>query len=88
MKALFAKNLLITGLIGLVGLASPARGQDKTEKLIDIKAVLIDVQRTPDIAAKNVKEKRWTPKDWIEVEVPFVASRTEGGQGFQGLRDA
>jgi hypothetical protein len=83
MKAFFAKNLLAPGLIGLVGLASPAWGQDKAEKLIDIKAVVIDVQRTPDIAAKNVKEKRWTPKDWIEVEVPFTASAPRAAKDFK-----
>jgi hypothetical protein len=49
------------------------------EKLVDISKVDINIQKTPQIQATNVKDKRWTPKDWIEIEVEATAelSKTE-----------
>lgn len=82
MKAHFANPLLATALVAVFGLAPSVRAQDgKGEKLVDIKDVIIQVQKTPDIAAKNVKEKRWVPKDWIEVEIPFVAIAPKAARG-------
>ncbi|MEN9283588.1 MAG: hypothetical protein RLZZ179_1081 [Verrucomicrobiota bacterium] len=58
--------------------AAPAAAAAK-EKLVDIAKVDINIQKTPQIQAINVKDKRWTPKDWIEIEVEATAelSKTE-----------
>jgi hypothetical protein len=82
MKAYSAQPLFATALIGVLAFASSVRSQDgKGEKLVDIKDVAIQVQKTPDIPAQNVSKKRWTPKDWIEVEVPFVAIPPKAAKG-------
>jgi hypothetical protein len=74
MKALYSTPLAAAALAAVLGLAPAVRAQDgKGEKLVDIKDVIIQVQKTPDIKGTGVKEKRWVPKEWIEVEVPFVA---------------
>ena len=76
MKTRLVLNSLLTTLVVAVGLsASSAFGQDaKTEKLVDLKAPLIQAQQTPDIKAQGVKDKRWKPKDWLEFEIPFIAA--------------
>jgi hypothetical protein len=38
---------------------------------VDIKRVTVSEQPTPQFSAGNVNEKRWRPKNWIEVDVEF-----------------
>lgn len=38
---------------------------------VDIKRVTVAEQQTPMFNATNVKDKRWRPKNWIEVDVEF-----------------
>ncbi|MFN0128762.1 MAG: Amuc_1102 family pilus-like protein [Verrucomicrobiales bacterium] len=57
-----------------LGVSSALAQDDKTEKLIDLKQPIIQAQQTPDLKGTGVKEKRWKPKDWLEFEVPFIAS--------------
>ena len=42
----------------------------------------VDTQFTPQIQATNVKDKRWRPKQWLEVQVDFKAAiaRSLGGR--------
>ena len=51
--------------------AAPAAGAK--EKLVDFNKVDINIQKTPQIQVPNVKDKRWTPKDWLEIEVEATA---------------
>jgi hypothetical protein len=51
--------------------AAPAGA--KKEKLVDVNKVNIEIQKTPDFPVPNVKQKRFIPKDWIEVEVDCKA---------------
>jgi hypothetical protein len=64
---------------GAAGAAPAPAAAAAKEKLVDIAKVDINIQKTPQIQAINVKDKRWTPKDWIEIEVEATAelSKTE-----------
>jgi len=52
--------------------AAPAAGAKK-EVLVEVDKVNVELQKTPDFAVPNVKQKRFTPKDWIEIEVDCEA---------------
>ncbi len=43
------------------------------EELVKISKVNVGVQKTPKIQAEGPKDKRWTPKDWLEIEVDCEA---------------
>ena len=67
----------LTALLGIVasfaGLADvhaqvPSTTSAK-EELVNIKKVIVSVQKTPKIQADGPTDKRWTPKDWLEIEV-------------------
>ncbi len=59
-------------LMALVCLAVPVTAQEKLEKLVDLK-VKPESNKTPSIKAEFAKEKRSTPKDWIEIECELKA---------------
>ncbi|MGI8605444.1 MAG: Amuc_1102 family pilus-like protein [Verrucomicrobiales bacterium] len=77
MKAVIFKPFFLLIVLGLgPGIASKTFAQasaDKAEKLIDVKEPSIQIQQTPDFTVKGVTNKRWKPKEWLEIEVPFEA---------------
>src|SRR5689334_7445431 len=52
---------------------APAGDAKKTELLVEVDKVNVEIQKTPDFKVPNVKEKRFIPKDWIELEVDCKA---------------
>ena len=80
MKSPFVFRSLLAALAVVAGIGiSSVQAQDaKAEKLVDLKEPTIQAQSTPDIKAAYVKEKRWKPKDWLEFEIPFIASAPRG----------
>ena len=40
---------------------------------MDVDKVNVEIQKTPQFNVQNVKEKRFTPKDWLEIEVDCKA---------------
>ena len=73
--SLLPAAMLLAG--GLVFAPASARAQApaaaQQEELVKIKDVKVGVQKTPKITADGPKEKRWTPKDWLEIEVDCEA---------------
>lgn len=72
----------ITALV-LAGLGSSAFAQDppatpsKKEKLVEIKDIKVAIQKTPDFSMKgSTTDKRWKPKDWLEIEPEFKTLRS------------
>jgi hypothetical protein len=47
----------------------------QAEELVKFERPAIQAQLTPDIQAKGVKDKRWKPREWLEVEFPFKAGK-------------
>jgi hypothetical protein len=68
MKYFFAFTLAALTLIGAASAQAPA---DALKVKVDVKKVSVTEQQTPQYAAGNVKDKRWRPKNWVEVEVDF-----------------
>lgn len=58
--------------------SSPAQDPPvKKEKLVEIKDIKVQVQKTPDFALKGgTTDKRVRPKDWIEIEPEFKTLRS------------
>ncbi len=84
MKVLFKKSVLATTAAVVIGCLSPgiSSAQEAREKLVDLKDAAIQVQMTPDFALKaGTKDKRWKQKEWLEIEVPFVASPPKNARG-------
>lgn len=65
----------------LSGLCASVSAQDTPakpkEKLVEFKDIKVAVQKTPDFATKGTTtEKRWKPKDWMEIEPEFRVKRS------------
>lgn len=52
-------------------LSAQAPADGKARIIVDIKKVDVKEQPTPMYNAGNVADKRWRPKNWIEVDVEF-----------------
>ena len=65
-----------------------AQAPASTEKMpavkVRIKNVQIEEQQTPMLNVSNVKMKRWTPKNWIELDVEFDIKLPEEAGGRKG----
>ena len=77
---LFTSSLLSAALLLAAGLvfapvnaSAQAPAAAAQEELVKIGKVNVGVQKTPKIPADGPKEKRWTPKDWLEIEVDCEA---------------
>lgn len=77
-SALLALAATLTGLVNVQAQA-PAAGAAKKEVLVDVDKINVEIQKTPQFTVPNVKDKRFTPRDWIEIEVDCEAklSKTE-----------
>ncbi len=62
----FAFILIATGLS-----AQAPVNDGKARIIVDIKKADVKEQPTPMFSAGNVNEKRWRPKNWVEVDVEF-----------------
>lgn len=79
MKTFTHSLLAVTGLVAGLLLPTPAAvaqaapAAPAVKKLVDVKKIDVEVQKTPDFNVPNVKQKRFTPKDWLEIEVDCEA---------------
>jgi hypothetical protein len=85
MKSLGQKSLAASLLLAVVSLFSgPVQAQDAPanppQNLVALGSPKAEVQFTPDFKVGNVKEKRWQPKQWLEIEIPFKAAPPPGKQ--------
>ncbi len=78
---MFLKSLLLCGVVCSFAAALSAQDAKPEIKLaqVDMK---IESQFTPQIQATNLVDKRWRPKQWLEVQVDFKATiaRSLGGR--------
>jgi len=75
------KSFFTCGAVCLVASAVCAQEPKPEIKLARVE-MQIESQPTPQIQATNVKDKRWRPKNWLEVQVDFKATiaRSLGGR--------
>ncbi|MDI1315502.1 Amuc_1102 family pilus-like protein [Prosthecobacter sp.] len=63
---------------------APATGEKMPGVKLRVKGVTVEEQPTPMLEASNVKMKRWTPKNWIELDVEFDIKLPEEAGGRKG----
>lgn len=63
---------------------APATGDKLPGVKLKIKGVEVQEQPTPMLEVSNVKMKRWTPKNWIELDVEFDIKLPEEAGGRKG----
>lgn len=82
-----SKSLLLCGVACLFAAAVSAQDAKPDIKIsqVDMK---IDSQFTPQIQATNLVEKRWKPKQWLEVQVDFKAAIARALGGREGTYPA
>lgn len=66
-----------------VGVCSAAAQAPATAKVTGGKLEIKPIQ-TPQFSANNVGEKRWRPKDWLEVDLPFQVKLAQSAGGRNG----
>lgn len=55
------------------------------EELVKISKVNIGVQKTPKIQAEGPTDKRWKPRDWLEIEVDCEAQHSKKAKDPKAL---
>src|SRR6218665_3210737 len=79
MKILSALAILTLGI-------SAVNAQTADAPQVDVKAdkPQINSIQTPQFQAPNVGEKRWRPKDWLEIDLPFQIRLPQAAGGRSG----
>lgn len=79
-------SLILASLLlaNVVQAQAPATGDKLPGVKLKIKGVDVQEQPTPMLEASNVKMKRWTPKNWIELDVEFDIKLPEIAGGRKG----
>ena len=44
-------------------------------KIVSVSKPIVQSQKTPDYNVQGPKKKRWTQKEWVEIEVPFIVNK-------------
>ncbi len=81
MTRFFTISLAALTLIGSASAQAPA---EAPKVKVDVKKVTVTEQQTPQFAPNNVKDKRWRPKNWVEVEVDFDVKLPVDAGGRKG----
>jgi hypothetical protein len=63
---------------------APATGEKLPGVKVKIKGVEVQEQQTPMLEASNIQMKRWTPKNWVELDVEFDIKLPEAAGGRKG----
>jgi hypothetical protein len=63
---------------------APAAGEKMPAVKVKIKNVEVEEQQTPQLNVSNIKMKRWTPKNWIELDVEFDIELPKSAGGRKG----
>lgn len=71
----FLTLLTCFGMTLTAGIVSGQSVELSKELKIDVKGVKAESQYTPQIPATNVNDKRWKPKNWLEIDVAFEAKK-------------
>lgn len=81
-------KLLKFAIAALLCGGTVANGQDATQVKVNVKGVKLDQQQTPQIQAMNVVDKKWRPKNWLEIEVAFDIKLARDAGGRKGSLEA
>ena len=62
---------LVAAAIGAAFVPSASAQEMSKEVKVDFKRVEVGSQNSPQFSAPNVKDKRWNPKIWLEIDAAF-----------------
>jgi hypothetical protein len=66
----------LTGALCALALTFTAQAQEVSEVVkVDVKDIKVAEQKTPQLQITNVTDKRWKPKNWLEVDVALEAKK-------------
>lgn len=70
---------LHSGLLAAIAVlnvfATGVQAQDAPTVKVDVKDMKVQQQQSPQIPANNVTDKRWRPKNWMEIDLAFDAKK-------------
>ena len=81
LTSLILASLLVTSALQA---QAPGTGEKPPAVKLRIKGVEVEEEQTPMLSVTNVKMKRWTPKNWIELDVEFDIKLPEDAGGRKG----
>lgn len=76
-------NVIAISSVALLSVCANAQDAS-TQVRVKVKGVKVEQQYTPDFGARNVTEKRWKPKQWIEIDTELdvdIAADLGGKEG-------
>jgi hypothetical protein len=66
---------ILSAFAALAFIAPMVSAQDAPTVKVDVKDMKVQQQQSPQISATNVTDKRWRPKNWLEVDLAFDAKK-------------
>jgi len=71
---MFMKSSLST--LAVLAFALTSNGQELSDVVkVDVKGFSVAEQKTPQLQVSNVTDKRWKPKNWLEIDVALEAKK-------------
>lgn len=67
--------MLAAALAVVIPVSSQAQVVESKEVQVKVKGMQVDGQFTPQFSVPNVKDKRFRPKTWLEMDVAFEAKK-------------
>lgn len=78
------RSLALISAVAFAFSAALAHAQTPPAVKVDIKKVVLQEQPTPQFSGGSVKEKRWRPKSWVEMDVEFEIKLPADAGGNKG----
>ena len=79
--------ILLGAVVGLSALSSQAQDANQQVK-VKIKETKVEQQMTPDYQPRGVTEKRWRPKQWVELDTELDVDVSNELGGKEGVYPA
>ena len=68
------KNVLAV-LVLSASVVAPSSSSQAQGKIVSVGTPIVQSQKTPDYNVQGPSKKRWTQKEWVEIEVPFTVNK-------------
>ncbi|RBP45342.1 hypothetical protein DES53_103340 [Roseimicrobium gellanilyticum] len=69
--------MLAAAFAAILPVSAQAQLEASKEVKVRVKGMNVDVQYTPQFSVPNVKDKRFRPKNWLELDVAFDADKAK-----------
>ncbi|MCB1095657.1 MAG: hypothetical protein KDN22_08800 [Verrucomicrobiae bacterium] len=69
------RNTFIAAFSIAVAMLTTTKQVNAQGDIVSISNPIVQSQKTPDYTVSGPKKKRWTQKEWVEIEVPFIVTK-------------